>query len=161
MCLNWNKIKHPDFHLFAEPSVPKPLNRPLTRTPGITARWRTAWLSRPPKRARTASSSRPTQASSSRPSCFGTCAGPTSSFKSSPPTTTEQGSAAALKWWWVTREVVVVGGWCSKQLPAQQVEQQLILMWCEPWISSTPRMSSVYPVWIYRKKLQNTLCANC
>lgn len=87
------------------------LHRRLTRTRGITARWRTAWLFRPPKRARTASSSRPTRASLSRPSCFGTCAGPTSSSRSSPPTTTAEGSAAVLKWWWVTRGVG--GGWGS------------------------------------------------
>lgn len=84
------------------PCVSKSLHRPLTRTPGITARWRTAWLFRPPKRARTALSLRPTRASLSQPSCFGTCVGPTSSFKSLPPTTTAQGSAAVLKLWWVS-----------------------------------------------------------
>lgn len=82
--------------------------RRLIRTLGITVRWHTGWLSHPQQRARTASSSRPTQASSSRPSCFETCAGPTSSFKLSPQTTMGKVSAAVPKWWWVHSMVLTM-----------------------------------------------------
>jgi len=76
--------------------------RPLIRTLGITVRWHTAWSSHRHRRARTALSSRRIQVSSSRPSSFEICAGPTSSLKWLPRTTMEKVSAAVLKWWWVS-----------------------------------------------------------
>lgn len=75
--------------------------RPLTRTLGITVPWHTVWSSHRHRRVRTALSSRPTQVSSNQPSCFETCAGPTSSLKLLPQMTMEKVSAAGLKWWWV------------------------------------------------------------
>lgn len=76
--------------------------RPQIRTQEITVPWRTVWSSRPQRRVRTALSLRPTQVSSSQPSCFETCAGPTSSLKSLPQTTMGKVSATAPKLWWVT-----------------------------------------------------------
>lgn len=66
-----------------------------------TVRWRTDWSSHPRQRDRTVSSLRPTRASSRALSCSETCAGPTSSLRSSPRTTTDRGWAAEPMWWWI------------------------------------------------------------